>query len=104
MQYMNKIRIQEFHLLLHISTFSSRTFGHQWGRLTRKSITYQNVTTYKGRYQENNMGEVGRRGEGFHYIIFNIQINQQGKSWVSSVEWRMLKKHVTFFFLSKLGK
>ena len=55
------IRILPAPAYIHIS---SRTFGHQWGRLTRKSITYQNVITYKGRHQENNLGEVGRAGGG----------------------------------------
>ena len=53
------IRILPAPAYIHIS---SRTFGHQWGRLTRKSITYHNVTTYKGRHQENNLGEAGGVG------------------------------------------
>ena len=46
------IRILPVPAYIHIS---SRTFGHQWGRLTRKSIIY---------HQENNFGEGGRAGGG----------------------------------------
>ena len=63
---------------IHIS---SRTFGHQWGRLTRKSITY---------HQENNLGEVGRgRREGggipLHYFQYSDQSTRQKLGWVSQV-------------------
>ena len=72
---------------IHIS---SRTFGHQWGRLTRKSITCHNVSTYKGRHQENNLGEVGRgRREGggipLHYFQYSDQSTWQKLGWVSQV-------------------
>ena len=63
------IRILPAPAYIHIS---SRTFGHQWGRLTRKSITYQNVTTYKGRHQENNLGEVVRAGGRDSNRLFSI--------------------------------
>ena len=74
-------------LYIHIS---SRTFGHQWGRLTRKSIT--NVTTYKGRHQENNLGVVGRAGGGrviptdsFQYSYQSTRQKLGWVTWVSQV-------------------